>query len=119
MLFSPPQAFQFNERYLVSIHEHAHSCQFGTFVGNCQRERTELDLAGRTYSLWGHLVARHDEYANPLYRQETQADVLRVDTSPQCVKFWSGLYCRFESGEQRVFKRYHLCQPTFFYCSGL
>ncbi len=93
-----PQAFQFNERYLIAIHEHAYSCQFGTFVGNCQRERARLVLSERTYSLWGHLVAHHDEYTNPLYRADSAADILRPDTSPQNVRFWSGLYCRFESG---------------------
>lgn len=35
-------AFEFNERLLVRLHEHAYSCQFGTFVGNCERERLEL-----------------------------------------------------------------------------
>jgi len=62
-----PRAFQFNERYLVAIHEHAYSCQFGTFVGNCSRERDHLRLSERTYSLWGYLVAHHDEFTNPLY----------------------------------------------------
>ncbi len=86
----------------MSIHEHAHSNQFGTFVGNSQREREQLGLAERTYSLWGFLVAHHDEYTNPLYRPDSARDVLRVDTAPQNVKFWSGLYCRFESGECNV-----------------
>ncbi len=28
-----PEAFQFNEDYLLAIHDHVYSCQFGTFVG--------------------------------------------------------------------------------------
>ena len=28
-----PQAFQFNERYLITIEEHVYSCQYGTFIG--------------------------------------------------------------------------------------
>lgn len=37
-----PQAFEFNEAFLLQIHEHIHSCQFGNFLGNCQKEREEL-----------------------------------------------------------------------------
>ncbi len=93
-----PQAFQFNEKYLVSIHEHAYSCQYGTFVGNCEREREALKLADSTYSLWGYLVANHDEFINPLYNPKTAAETLRPSTSPQNIRFWRGLYCRFENG---------------------
>ncbi len=28
-----PQAFQFNDKYLITIQEHAYSCQYGTFIG--------------------------------------------------------------------------------------
>ena len=93
-----PQAFQFNERYLITIHEHVYSCQYGTFVGNCERERFALSLKEKTYSLWGHLVSNYDEYTNPLYEPKTVTDVLRPMTAPQNIRFWSGLYCRFESG---------------------
>lgn len=37
-----PQAFEYNEAFLLQIHEHVHSCQFGNFLGNCQKEREEL-----------------------------------------------------------------------------
>ena len=36
-----PTSFQFNEHFLVTLHDHAHSCQFGTFLGNCEKERKE------------------------------------------------------------------------------
>lgn len=37
-----PSAFQFNERFLLTIHDHVYSCQFGTFVGNCEKDRIDL-----------------------------------------------------------------------------
>ena len=58
-----PQAFQFNEKYLVTILEHTYSCQYGTFVGNCEKQRSELKIREKTYSLWGYLVL----LTNPLY----------------------------------------------------
>ena len=37
-----PSAFEFNERYLLVLHDHVFSCQFGTFIGNCQKDRVDL-----------------------------------------------------------------------------
>lgn len=37
-----PQAFQFSDWFLIQIHEHVHSCQFGNFLGNNQRQREDL-----------------------------------------------------------------------------
>ncbi len=39
-----PTAFQFNERYLLALHDHVFSCQFGTFIGNCEKDRVDLKL---------------------------------------------------------------------------
>ena len=95
-----PQAFQFNEKYLICIHEHVYSCQYGTFVGNCEKVREEAGLREKTYSLWGYLTANHDEYSNPLYKGETVANVIHPDCQAQNIRFWTGLYCRFETGKQ-------------------
>jgi myotubularin-related protein 6/7/8 len=37
-----PTSFQFNERFLLCLHDHAHAPQFGTFVGNCEKDRVDL-----------------------------------------------------------------------------
>jgi len=37
-----PCAFQFNDRFLITIHDHVYSCQFGTFIGNCEKDRLDL-----------------------------------------------------------------------------
>jgi myotubularin-related protein 6/7/8 len=49
-----PCAFEFNEKFLITIHEHLHSCQFGTFVGNCQKERLEL----KYYCFFHHCIIK-------------------------------------------------------------
>eukprot|EP00088_Acartia_fossae_P024833 TRINITY_DN2569_c0_g1_i17.p1 TRINITY_DN2569_c0_g1~~TRINITY_DN2569_c0_g1_i17.p1 ORF type:complete len:617 (-),score=109.11 TRINITY_DN2569_c0_g1_i17:222-2072(-) len=98
-----PAAFQFNEKYLVDIHDHVYSCQFGTFVGNCERERQELRLAERTYSLWGHLTNSADEYINPMFDPTNSSnEVLTPSTLPQNILFWRGLYSRYEAGLQQT-----------------
>ncbi|KAM4809002.1 phosphatidylinositol-3-phosphate phosphatase MTMR7 [Rhinophrynus dorsalis] len=95
-----PCAFEFNERFLVHIHHHIYSCQYGNFLCNCQKERREMRIQERTYSLWSYLWKQRLDYMNPLYRQDhsqTQG-TLRPNTSPCNFKFWRGLYNRFEKG---------------------
>jgi myotubularin-related protein 6/7/8 len=89
---------QFNERFLITIQEHVYSCQYGTFIGNCDRQREELNLRQKSYSLWGYIVSHNDEFVNPLYERSTNRDVLRPNVVPQNIRFWRGLYCRFETG---------------------
>ncbi|CAH2268491.1 jg16919 [Pararge aegeria aegeria] len=44
LLRQAPEAFQFNERFLLTLHDHAHACQYGTFIGNCEKDRRDLRL---------------------------------------------------------------------------
>ncbi|MEQ2188665.1 hypothetical protein GOODEAATRI_017321, partial [Goodea atripinnis] len=37
-----PCAFEFNERFLIAVHTHVYSCQYGTFLGNCEKERRDI-----------------------------------------------------------------------------
>ncbi|KAJ8281305.1 hypothetical protein GJAV_G00066010 [Gymnothorax javanicus] len=93
-----PCAFQFNERLLLQLQTHVYSCQYGNFLGNCERERKELRIRERTNSLWAHLWENRELYINPLYRpdhSQTQG-VLRPDTAPYCFKFWRAMYSRSE-----------------------
>lgn len=100
-----PTEFEFNEDFLITIHDHLYSCQFGTFVGNCERERSELKISEQTYSLWAYLDSHRGEFINPFYlkpdetlRNHGRCDetYLKLDTSPQQIKFWRGLYNRHE-----------------------
>ncbi|XP_034970101.2 myotubularin-related protein 7 [Zootoca vivipara] len=94
-----PCAFEFNERFLIHIQHHICSCQFGNFLCNCQKERRELKIQERTYSLWAHLWKNRADYVNPLYREDHNR-TLHPQSAP-ChfiYKFWSGMYNRFEKG---------------------
>nr|XP_035152521.2 LOW QUALITY PROTEIN: myotubularin-related protein 7-like [Callithrix jacchus] len=99
-----PCAYEFNERFLIHIQHHIYSCQFGNFLCNSQKERQELKIQERTYSLWAHLWKNWADYLNPLFRadhSQTQG-TLHLPTTP-CnfmYKFWSGMYNRFEKGMQ-------------------
>ncbi|XP_058458344.1 myotubularin-related protein 8 isoform X2 [Malaya genurostris] len=90
-------AFEFNERFLLILHDHVMSCQYGTFVGNCEKDRLDLRLSEKTFSLWGFMSNHLNEYINPLYKPEMD-ETIRPNLAPQCIKFWRGMYSRFESG---------------------
>ncbi|KAM7227276.1 hypothetical protein CapIbe_021689 [Capra ibex] len=99
-----PCAFEFNERFLIHIQHHIYSCQFGNFLCNSQKERQELKIQERTYSLWAHLWKNRVDYLNPLFRADHSQTrgVLHLPTAP-CnfmYKFWNGMYNRFEKGLQ-------------------
>lgn len=95
-----PCAFEFNEKFLITVHNQIYSCQYGNFIGNSQRERVELGLREKTHSVWFHLWKNQTGYINPLYRpdhSQTQG-VLRPTTAPYCFKFWRSLYNCFDRG---------------------
>ncbi|XP_027246215.1 myotubularin-related protein 6 isoform X5 [Cricetulus griseus] len=92
-----PQAFEFNEAFLLQIHEHVHSCQFGNFLGNCQKEREELKLKEKTYSLWPFLLDDKQKYLNPLYSSKSESlTVLEPNTVSFNFKFWRNMYHQFD-----------------------
>lgn len=92
-----PQAFEFNEAFLLQIHEHIHSCQFGNFLGNCQKEREELKLKEKTYSVWPFLLDDQQKYMNPLYSSTPQiCAVLEPNTVSFNFKFWRNMYHQFD-----------------------
>ncbi|XP_051842526.1 myotubularin-related protein 6 isoform X3 [Antechinus flavipes] len=103
-----PQAFEYNEAFLLQIHEHVHSCQFGNFLGNCQKEREDLKLREKTYSLWPFLLDDQEKYLNPFYTPSSQKfTVLEPNTVPFNFKFWRNMYHQFDRTlhpRQSVFK---------------
>jgi len=99
MMCQFPSAFQFNERFLLTLHDHLYSSQFGTFLGNCEKDRLDLRLSERTYSLWGYMATNITDFINPLYKKEyeTEKAILIPNVSPQFVSYWKGMYNRFET----------------------
>ena len=94
-----PLDFEFNQRFLLELQEHAYSCVYGTFIGNCDKDRKDLRVATRTESLWNHIDKYIDDYLNPFY--EPKKDFLD-DVSVKASDFvvWTGLYNRFDNGIQ-------------------
>ncbi|KAI9509600.1 phosphatases II [Russula earlei] len=97
-----PTRFEFNEHFLRDLHTHLYSCQFGTFLFNCERERRE-GSAG-TVSVWDYMNSppQQEKYINPDYNPAQDDPTSRAPTAdqgvlfpnPKGVRFWHELYGR-------------------------
>ncbi|CAD5213377.1 unnamed protein product [Bursaphelenchus okinawaensis] len=94
-----PYVFEFNERLLFEINEHSYSCQFGTFLGNCDKDRTDLRVYQRTKSLWKYMENNINAYRNPFFKSGS-LDINRIELPQSAFVVWSALYNRYDTGIQ-------------------
>lgn len=104
-----PERFEFNERFLHQLHYHLYSCQFGTFLWNCERERRVDETGGpppfeSTISIWDWLDTPEEteKNRNPDYdpslddldRRDGKPDMGVLLPNPKDIRFWHTLYGR-------------------------
>ncbi|KAL4067721.1 phosphatases II [Scleroderma citrinum] len=103
-----PERFEFNESFLRTIHHHLYSCQFGTFLYNCERERRRgedgMIASERTAALWDFLnsSSQVELFKNSLYdpslddpsSRDPNADMGVLIPNAKDVRFWHELYGR-------------------------
>ena len=103
-----PQRFEFNERFLQQLYYHLYSCQFGTFLFNCERERRVGDggppPCDRTISVWDffnsspelekNLNSAYDPALDDPTSRAATADMGVLFPNPKDVRFWHELYGR-------------------------
>ncbi|GFO25659.1 myotubularin [Plakobranchus ocellatus] len=90
-----PNAFEFNESFLITILDHLYSCLFGTFLFNCERERVKERVNELTVSLWSFINCQTEEFTNPLYAAHIHQHVLLPVASVRRMEVWTGYYCRW------------------------
>ena len=62
-----PDRFEYNERFLRRLFYHLHSCQYGTFLYNSDKQRHDGKAKQRTSSVWDYFLSRRAEFTNPNY----------------------------------------------------
>lgn len=85
-----PCSFEFGTNLLIILFEHSFSSQYGTFLGDCERERHHIELHTKTTSLWSYLN-RQDvlkSLLNPIY--EPNKSVIWPSVAPISLVLWSG-----------------------------
>ncbi|KAM0719527.1 hypothetical protein Q7P37_003657 [Cladosporium fusiforme] len=69
-----PTAFEFNERFLRRLYYQVYAGQYGEFLFNNERERSEHD--NKLPSAWGYFLARRAEFTNPDFSAKTNDPLL-------------------------------------------
>jgi hypothetical protein len=62
-----PTRFEFNERFLRRLLYHVYSCQYGTFLYDCEKERVESRAKDRTRSVWEYFLTKRQQFLNDNY----------------------------------------------------
>lgn len=64
-----PREFEFNAAFLLELVDQMHSCRFGTFLMNSEKQRLRLQTKKRTMSLWTYFILQGtpDRFKNSSY----------------------------------------------------
>lgn len=126
-----PNAFEFNEHFLITILDHLYSCRFGTFLFSrylipytgywprdvidryvpnhfcSERERVQEQVKQKTVSLWSYTNSQLSLYQNPLYWAAPNYQLVLIPiASMRYIKPWKSLYCRWNPS-----MRQQVCKP--------
>ncbi|XP_068736229.1 myotubularin-related protein 9-like [Montipora capricornis] len=95
-----PCSFEFNDRFLITLFEHAYSSQFGTFLCNNEADRLKSQLKTKTISLWSHLNESDvlKPLLNPMY--EPNDSVLWPSVASQSLVLWPGLFLKWRESNK-------------------
>ncbi|XP_071959434.1 myotubularin-related protein 9-like isoform X1 [Antedon mediterranea] len=91
-----PCSFEFSDRFLIFLFEHAYASQYGTFLCNNDAERMKVKLPTKTMSLWSYVNKPNilETFLNPLYQPNNA--VLWPSVAAQSLTLWSSLFQRWE-----------------------
>ena len=81
-----PSAFEFNEEFLIFLADSLYSCKFGTFLYNCERQRTEANSPDQTISVWAE--AFDEKRKNSRYHPSEKNVRLRPQCLTRCLAVW-------------------------------
>lgn len=95
-----PCSFEFNDRFLIALFEHAYYSQFGTFLCNNEGERRAAKLKSKTISLWSYLNQPDilKPLLNPMY--EPNNSVLWPSVASQSLVLWPGLFLKWRESNK-------------------
>lgn len=88
-------SFEYNEDFLISILDHAYASEFGTFLGNCAKDKSDYGIYTRTTSLWSFMNKPDtlQQFLNPIYRPNNKA--IWPSVANQSIELWEEVYMRW------------------------
>ena len=103
-----PSEFEFTPQLLVTILDHCHVSQFGTFLCNSIREREEAELTQTTISLWSFVYDNKSQFCSPYYvgyqdaafrtaiGEDCHVCFLKPNTTLKALHLWNDYYMRYD-----------------------
>lgn len=90
-----PCSFEFTQDFLILLADHAYFSEFGTFICDCEHERSLISISEKTCSLWSYLN-RPDILTNYInYAYEPNKTVIWPSVAPISLTLWSSMYLRW------------------------
>lgn len=107
-----PHAFEFNERFLLRLLYQSYAGQYGEFLFNNEKERSQY--MDKLPSAWPFFLARRREFVNPDYAPKGEEALLlpkRGSNQQVDVKWWVKAFGRKEH-EMNVPRALHVLDPA-------
>jgi myotubularin-related protein 1/2 len=94
MLHQFPTCFEFDERLLIFLAIHAFTGLFGTFLGDCDCDRSSLpsNVRQNTVSAWSYVLKHAHTFTNSRYRQREEP--IWPSGSLKMIVLWRRYFCR-------------------------
>jgi hypothetical protein len=101
LMYQHPTRFEFNERFLRRLLYHLYSCQYGTFLYDNEKERTESQARERTRSVWDYFLSRKEQFLNDRYDAEVddmvQGKERIIFPRKEHVRWWAEVFGRTDT----------------------
>lgn len=101
LLCQYPTRFEFNERFLRRLFYHLYSCQYGNFLYNSEKERTDAKVKQNTESVWGYFLSKKSQFLNdkydPAIDENNKEKASLIEPRPHEVRWWNELFGRTEA----------------------
>lgn len=85
--------FEFTEKFLLEIVSQMYTCQYGTFLFDCEYKREKHEAKTKTTSLWLDVNNNFIDYYNPDFIEFD--GVLSFSTDPTLLKLWNAYHSKY------------------------
>lgn len=92
LVYQFPNAFEFNNEFLLFLAQTSNSNLYGTFLFNNENERKNMDAEINTASVWSDVLSSLPRFRNLFYSQENITEILTPNYAPYNLKFWDDFF---------------------------
>ena len=97
IMMQNPKAFEWNEDFLLFVANGMLSGKYGTFLGDCEKERKDLKLAEQTASIWTEIDNQRERFTNTQYKEHNDAITKIKETEYSKLIEWRSFFFKWSS----------------------